>query len=99
MSTTPDNPVEGGEAQRQARIAQGDALTPAGAVRTNFAGDLEGGFLGVEFAPFVVNDPNRPPDNLIIPVTEPRLQRRLRLMRDLERPFECEGGAEPRAGR
>ena len=34
MSITPDNPVEGGEEQRQARIAQSDALTPAGAVRT-----------------------------------------------------------------
>lgn len=50
MSTTPDNPVEGGEAQRQARIAQGDSLTPAGAVRSNFHGDLEGGFLGAELA-------------------------------------------------
>src|SRR5436190_11714790 len=26
-------------------------------------------FLGVEYAPLVVNDPNRPPDNLIAPVT------------------------------
>ena len=50
MSITPDNPVEGGEQQRQDRIAQSDALTPAGALRTNFQGDLEGGFLGVEYA-------------------------------------------------
>jgi peptide/nickel transport system permease protein len=50
VSITPDNPVEGGEKQRQARIAQSDALTPAGALRTNFQGDLEGGFLGAEQA-------------------------------------------------
>ena len=50
MSITPDNPVEGGEKQRQDRIAQSDALTPAGALRTNFQGDLEGGFLGAELA-------------------------------------------------
>jgi peptide/nickel transport system permease protein len=50
VSITPDNPVEGGEKQRQDRIAQSDALTPAGALRTNFQGDLEGGFLGVEYA-------------------------------------------------
>ncbi len=50
MSTFPETPDEGGERGRQARIAQADALTPAGAVRTNFQGDLEGGFLGVELA-------------------------------------------------
>jgi uncharacterized protein (DUF1501 family) len=49
-------------------------------------------FLGVRYAPFVVNDPNRPPDNLTAPVSEGRVQRRLDLMRELERPF-AEGGA------
>jgi hypothetical protein len=48
-------------------------------------------FLGVRYAPFVVNDPNRPPDNLSVPVAERRFQRRLRLMRDLERPFAASG--------
>src|SRR5262249_40714978 len=41
-------------------------------------------FLGVQYAPFVVNDPNRPPDNLPAPVTAERYQRRLGLLRDLE---------------
>ena len=50
MSITPDNPVEGGEKQRQARIAQSDALTPAGALHSHLQGDLESGFLGAELA-------------------------------------------------
>ena len=50
MSITPDNPVEGGEKQRQARIAQSDALTPAGALRSHLQGDVETGFLGAELA-------------------------------------------------
>jgi hypothetical protein len=49
-------------------------------------------FLGVQHAPFVVNDPNRPPDNLTAPVPEGRLGRRLDLMRELEQPF-AEAGA------
>jgi uncharacterized protein (DUF1501 family) len=50
-------------------------------------------FLGVQYAPFVVNDPNRPPDNLLTPVPRERLQRRLGLLRELEAPF-ARGGAE-----
>jgi hypothetical protein len=49
-------------------------------------------FLGVRYAPFIVNDPNRPPDNLAAPVPAARLDRRLELMRELERPF-AQGGA------
>src|SRR5438445_9491582 len=33
-------------------------------------------FLGVQYAPFVVNDPSRPPDNLTSPVADMRLNRR-----------------------
>jgi uncharacterized protein (DUF1501 family) len=43
-------------------------------------------FLGVKHAPFVVTDPNRPPDNLAAPVAGERLNRRLELLRDLEKP-------------
>jgi hypothetical protein len=50
-------------------------------------------FLGVQYAPFVVNDPDRPPDNLTLPVTDRRLQRRLQLMRELEQPFADSGAA------
>jgi len=51
-------------------------------------------FLGVQYAPFVVMDPNRPPDNLTAPVAENRYQRRLRLMRELEQPFAQAGAAQ-----
>jgi uncharacterized protein (DUF1501 family) len=49
-------------------------------------------FLGVRFAPFVVTDPNRPPDNLAAPVPGDRLHRRLGLLRELEGAF-ARGGA------
>jgi hypothetical protein len=51
-------------------------------------------FLGVQHAPFVVLDPNRPPDNLTAPVSGDRLHRRLGLLKELEGPFAREGAAE-----
>jgi hypothetical protein len=51
-------------------------------------------FLGVKFAPFVVTDPNRPPDNLASAVPGGRLQRRLGLLQELEDPFARTGAAE-----
>jgi len=51
-------------------------------------------FLGVRYAPFVVTDPNRSPDNLAAPVPGDRLQRRLGLLTELEAPFYREGGGE-----
>jgi hypothetical protein len=50
-------------------------------------------FLGVRYAPFVVTDPNQPPDNLISPVSKERLHRRLGLMRELEAPLARTGAA------
>jgi hypothetical protein len=50
-------------------------------------------FLGVRYAPFVVTDPNQPPDNLPPPVPAGRLTRRLGLLRDLERPLSRTGAA------
>lgn len=50
-------------------------------------------FLGVQYAPFVVLDPNRSPDNLTTPVPDQRLNRRLGLMRELEQSFADEGAA------
>jgi hypothetical protein len=44
-------------------------------------------FLGVRYAPFVVSDPNRAPDNLPSPVSGARLERRLGLLEELEAPF------------
>src|SRR5438876_10257855 len=51
-------------------------------------------FLGVQYAPFVVNDPSRPPDNLTSPVADVRLNRRLNLLRELEQPFAEHGAGE-----
>jgi len=51
-------------------------------------------FLGVQHAPFVVLDPNRPPDNLTAPVASGRLNRRLGLLNELERPFARGGAGE-----
>lgn len=50
MSTTPPDPFDPGEEARQAGLARGEALAPAGAVRTLRQGDLQTGFLGAEDA-------------------------------------------------
>jgi hypothetical protein len=51
-------------------------------------------FLGVQYAPFVVTDANRPPDNLAAPVNGDRLRRRLGLLKELEAPFARAGAAD-----
>jgi hypothetical protein len=51
-------------------------------------------FLGVRYAPFVVTDPNKAPDNLAPPVAEGRLTRRLGLLKELEAPL-AHSGAGP----
>lgn len=51
-------------------------------------------FLGVKFAPFIVTDPNRRPDNLGSPVPGGRLERRLELLHELQGPFGRGGAAE-----
>src|SRR5437868_2960941 len=50
-------------------------------------------FLGVRYAPFVVTNPNQPPDNLVPPVSPDRLDRRLGLMKELEAPLARSGAA------
>jgi hypothetical protein len=51
-------------------------------------------FLGVQYAPFVVTDPNRPPDNLAAPVPGDRLKRRLGLLKELEGSFARAGASD-----
>jgi uncharacterized protein (DUF1501 family) len=51
-------------------------------------------FLGVRYAPFIVTNPNQPPDNLPAPVPGQRLQRRLDLLRELEQEQAQNGAAE-----
>ncbi len=50
-------------------------------------------FLGIRYAPFVVSNPNLPPDNLAVPVSKDRLTRRLDLMKELEAPLARDGVA------
>src|SRR5437764_5296150 len=50
-------------------------------------------FLGVRYAPFVVTNPQQPPDNLALPVSKGRLDRRLELMKELEAPLGRTGAA------
>jgi hypothetical protein len=61
----------------------GGALTTVGA-----------GFLGMQFAPFMVGDPNKMPNNVELPggVDANRYNRRLGLMKDLEEDFAEAGG-------
>src|SRR5207253_3078477 len=41
-------------------------------------------FLGVAYAPFIITDPNRLPDNLAAPVSGSRLERRLGLLKQMD---------------
>ncbi|MFO0964029.1 MAG: DUF1501 domain-containing protein [Gemmataceae bacterium] len=58
-------------------------------------GGLGSGFLGMSYAPFQVGNPSQMPQNVERPgvVSSTRFDRRLGLMRDLERDFEEGGGA------
>ena len=57
-------------------------------------GNIGSGFLGMQFAPFVVGDPNQMPANVQLPgdTSRTRFARRLDLMQDLERDFAESGG-------
>jgi uncharacterized protein (DUF1501 family) len=52
------------------------------------------GFLGMTYAPFVVQNPNQMPNNVVLPqsVTDKRMQRRLGLLDKLEKDFADAGG-------
>jgi uncharacterized protein (DUF1501 family) len=54
------------------------------------------GFLGVENSPFVVWDPNRPPDNLGLPagVDDARIQQRLAMLKTFEEGHPVTGGTK-----
>jgi hypothetical protein len=51
-------------------------------------------FLGVPYAPFIITDPNRPPDNLTAPVAGSRLERRLGLLKEMDVAFAKSGAAD-----
>jgi uncharacterized protein (DUF1501 family) len=60
----------------------------------NRATTIGSGFIGMEYAPFVVANANQMPSNVALPrgVTDKRLARRLDLMKDLEQDFAEAGG-------
>ncbi|HLW64926.1 MAG TPA: DUF1501 domain-containing protein [Gemmataceae bacterium] len=49
------------------------------------------GFLGMKYAPFVIGDPNKMPNNAELTVSKDRYERRLGLMKDLEEDFAAAG--------
>ena len=51
-----------------------------------------GGFLGVEYDPLVLRNPNRPPDNSRLRTNEDRYQRRLQLLSSLEADYGKQAG-------
>lgn len=60
----------------------------------NRATTIGSGFLGMQYAPFVVANPSQLPSNVALPrgVTDKRLARRLNLMQELEQDFAEAGG-------
>lgn len=56
-------------------------------------GGSSAGFLGVDYEPFEVADPNRLPDNVTPLSTEARYQRRLGLLGQVDQEFARRGGA------
>jgi hypothetical protein len=54
------------------------------------------GFLGMQYAPFIVENANQMPNNVQLPAgtSQARLDRRLNLMQDLERDFAEAGGEQ-----
>ena len=57
------------------------------------------GFLGVQNAPFVIDNPNRPIQNIDYAVGADRVQRRLDLLQDLQDDFAATHGKDVTAGR
>jgi hypothetical protein len=51
-------------------------------------------FLGIRYAPFIITDPNKPPDNLPSAVSRDRFERRLGLLKELEEPQKHSAAAK-----
>src|SRR4029079_16921987 len=55
-------------------------------------GSIGSGFLGVDYEPFVVQNPGQLPQDVAVPVATGRFERRLGLLNDLEDDFAVRGG-------
>lgn len=65
-------------------IGDGDSELPG---FVSISGPSQGpSFLGVKYAPYIVSDPSRPPDNLAMPVSAERTRRRLAFLEEYEGP-------------
>jgi uncharacterized protein (DUF1501 family) len=69
-------------------------VTVGGGGPAALGGPIGSGFLGMSYAPFAVQDPNRLPTNVALPegVDDKRLTRRLGLLDKLEKDFAEAGG-------
>src|SRR5258707_1055804 len=56
------------------------------------AGVVGSGFLGVDYDPFLVQNPGQLPENVAVPVQTPRFERRLGLLGNLQNDFAARGG-------
>ena len=54
----------------------------------------DGGFLGVEFNPLEIRNPNRPPENSQLRTSQDRYERRLQLLSNLESGYASQAGAQ-----
>ena len=57
-------------------------------------GNAGGGFLGVDYDPFKISNPEEIPDNTQLTTTEARYRRRLGLLDQLQSDYEATGGEE-----
>ncbi|MCA8989502.1 MAG: DUF1501 domain-containing protein [Planctomycetaceae bacterium] len=85
------HPSLGSNVARQ--IAQEDLKIPS-VVSVGRAAGVTAGFLGVQYEPFVINNPATPPENTRPLVTEQRYGRRLDLLEQLEREFASRGAEQ-----
>lgn len=57
-------------------------------------GNLGGGFLGVEYDPFAISNPEKTPDNTQLTTSQSRYRRRLGLLDELQSGYESSGGEQ-----
>ena len=84
------HPTLGSVVTQQIGEAQGD-LPAFVHVGNRGRGSVAGGFLGVQYDPFVLNDPRRQPENTALTTDKSRFQKRLRLLDRLESQVGAEG--------
>src|SRR5262245_10506465 len=67
-------------------------VVSVGSGRGPLGGSVGAGFLGVDYEPFVVQNPGQLPQDVAVPVASGRFERRLGLLNNLEDDFAGRGG-------